>query len=102
MKAGSGHPGSPVVDPSHDGPSAGPRPCCATPFAQSSTSPDGETPTPQAEASPHLLQILAHTPARRDATIQALRQAVEQGTYHVPAEQVAAKMLQDALHETLP
>jgi flagellar biosynthesis anti-sigma factor FlgM len=38
----------------------------------------------------------------REAKVQALRQAVEEGTYHVPAERLAAKMLQDALQEMLP
>jgi anti-sigma28 factor (negative regulator of flagellin synthesis) len=34
--------------------------------------------------------------------VQALQQAVEQGSYHVPAEELAAKMLQDTLQELLP
>jgi anti-sigma28 factor (negative regulator of flagellin synthesis) len=37
----------------------------------------------------------------RDAKIRELQDAVKSGTYHVPAEQIAGKMLQDTLHELI-
>jgi anti-sigma28 factor (negative regulator of flagellin synthesis) len=45
---------------------------------------------------------MVHMPQEREAKVQTLQQAVEQGSYHVPAEELAAKMLQDALQELLP
>jgi flagellar biosynthesis anti-sigma factor FlgM len=46
-------------------------------------------------------RALAHTDEVRDAKIRELRDAVKSGTYRVPAEQIAGKMLQDMLHELL-
>ena len=46
-------------------------------------------------------RALAHTDEGRDAKIRELQDAVKSGTYHVPAEQIAGKMLRDALHELL-
>ena len=44
-------------------------------------------------------QILHATPDVREAKVQALRQAVENGTYQVAAEQIAEKMLRDVLED---
>ena len=90
------------VDSSHEVPMAAPRRRRAIPRAKPSASTDREEHTPEAETLQRTRQMLAHTPEMRDAKVQALQQAVEQGTYHVPAEQLAAKMLQDALQEMLP
>jgi anti-sigma28 factor (negative regulator of flagellin synthesis) len=46
-------------------------------------------------------RALAHTAEGRDAKIRELQDAVKSGTYQVPAEQIAGKMLQDTLHELL-
>ena len=46
-------------------------------------------------------RALAHTTEGRDAKIRELQDAVKSGTYQVPAEQIAGKMLQDTLHELL-
>jgi flagellar biosynthesis anti-sigma factor FlgM len=48
-----------------------------------------------------VVRALAHTSEGRDAKIRELQEAVKSGTYHVPAEQIADKMLQDTLHELL-
>jgi flagellar biosynthesis anti-sigma factor FlgM len=84
MKAASRDHVSPS-DSSHEGPSAPLRQCGAIRPTKSPASADRETPAEM-----------------REAKVQALRQAVEEGTYHVPAERLAAKMLQDALQEMLP
>jgi anti-sigma28 factor (negative regulator of flagellin synthesis) len=46
-------------------------------------------------------RALARTDEGRDAKIRELQDAVKSGTYQVPAEQIAGKMLQDTLHELL-
>jgi flagellar biosynthesis anti-sigma factor FlgM len=46
-------------------------------------------------------RALAHSDEGRDAKIRELRDAVKSGTYRVPAERIAGKMLQDVLHELL-
>jgi anti-sigma28 factor (negative regulator of flagellin synthesis) len=46
-------------------------------------------------------RVLAHADEGRDAKIRELQDAVKSGTYEVPAEQIAGKMLQDTLHELL-
>jgi flagellar biosynthesis anti-sigma factor FlgM len=101
MKAGSDNPVSPL-DASHGVSTTFPRPCGAIPPAQSLAAAQPEAQTLQVEPPPHTLQMLAHASAMRGAKVRALRQAVEQGTYRVSAEQLAAKMLQDALQEILP
>jgi flagellar biosynthesis anti-sigma factor FlgM len=83
-------------------PTAPPQPRCAVPCAQPPASADREKHTPEAETLQRTYPMPAHTPEMRDAKVRALQQAVEQGTYHVPAEQLAAKMLRDALQELLP
>ena len=47
-------------------------------------------------------QVLAHTPDIREAKVRALQQAVESGTYNVTAEQIAEKMLNEAVRKELP
>jgi anti-sigma28 factor (negative regulator of flagellin synthesis) len=42
------------------------------------------------------------TAEMRDARIRALQDAVKSGTYHVTAEELAEKMLQDLLRDQLP
>jgi flagellar biosynthesis anti-sigma factor FlgM len=101
MKAGSGDTVSPL-DASCDVSTTLLRPCGAIPPEQSSPAAQREAQTLVVEAPPHILQMLAHAPAMRDAKIQALQHAVEQGTYRVSAEQLAAKMLQGVLQEMLP
>lgn len=101
MKAGSGDTASPL-DASYDVSTTLLRPCGAICPAQSSPAAQRKAQTLQVETPPHMLQMLAHAPAMRDAKVQALRHAVEQGTYRVSAEQLAAKMLQGVLQERLP
>ena len=47
------------------------------------------------------VQALSEMPEVRDAKVQELQRAVERGSYHVPAEQLAEKILQETLRETL-
>jgi flagellar biosynthesis anti-sigma factor FlgM len=101
MKFSPSNPASPV-DSFHEVPMAAPRQRCAIPRAEPSASTDREKHTLETETLQRTRQMLAQTPEMRDAKVQALQQAVEQGTYHVPTEQLAAKMLQDALQEMLP
>jgi flagellar biosynthesis anti-sigma factor FlgM len=49
-----------------------------------------------------MAQTLASASQMRDAKIRELQEAVKSGSYHVPAEQLADKMLRDTLHEVLP
>jgi flagellar biosynthesis anti-sigma factor FlgM len=53
--------------------------------------------SPKARALRRAVQVLSATPEVRDAKVQELQQAVERGTYHVPAEQLAEKILRDTL-----
>jgi hypothetical protein len=46
-------------------------------------------------------QVLAYTSEMQEAKIRALQEAVESGSYHIPAEQIADKMLRDAVRELL-
>ncbi|HSF32818.1 MAG TPA: flagellar biosynthesis anti-sigma factor FlgM [Candidatus Tectomicrobia bacterium] len=47
-------------------------------------------------------QSLACTSAAREAKVRELQDAIKNGTYRVPAEQLADKMLRDALRDQLP
>jgi len=44
-----------------------------------------------------MAKVLADTPDVREAKVAELKRAVEGGTYHVNAGQIAEKMLEDAL-----
>lgn len=46
-------------------------------------------------------RVLAQTPEARDATVAALKRQVERGTYKVNAEQIAGKMVREALLDQL-
>src|SRR5919202_6039053 len=56
----------------------------------------------KAKAMRRAAQVLAHTPDIREAKVRALQQAVESGTYNVTAEQIAEKMLNEAVRKELP
>jgi flagellar biosynthesis anti-sigma factor FlgM len=101
MKAKPSNPAFPVDAPGEVR-TAPARQRAATSRAQRSASVDCEQPTPEAKPVQRTRQRIVHTPQERDAKVQALQQAVEQGSYHVPAEELAAKMLQDTLQEQLP
>jgi flagellar biosynthesis anti-sigma factor FlgM len=58
-------------------------------------------PLDQAAVVCQVTRALAHADEGRDAKIRELQDAVKSGTYEVPAEQIADKMLQDTLHELL-
>ena len=49
-----------------------------------------------------LARRLAYLSEVREAKIRELRDAIKDGTYDVPADQVAEKMLRDMLHSELP
>ena len=46
-------------------------------------------------------RVLAQTPEEREARVAALKRDVESGTYNVKAEQIAAKMVREALLDQL-
>jgi hypothetical protein len=57
------------------------------------------------DASPQVrrsaMHALSEISEEREARVQELQRAVACGTYHVPAEQLAEKILQEALREAL-
>lgn len=57
--------------------------------------------SPKTKTLLQALQVVSETQEVRDAKVQELQQAVERGTYHVTAEQLAEKILQETLRETL-
>ena len=83
---------SPDVDPSRRTKTTPPQPKPA----------DHLEPSPKARAIRRAAQVLAHVPDLRDAKVQALRQAVQSGTYNVTPEQIAEKMLEEAMLDELP
>ena len=65
---------------------------------------DIEAPNPldQPAVICQVARTLAQTFEMREAKIREIQEAVKSGTYHVPADQIADKMLQDTLREQLP
>jgi cyclase len=57
---------------------------------------------PSSRASRESAQSQAHAEEQREAKIRELQDAVKSGAYHVAAEQIADKMLQDVLRDQLP
>jgi negative regulator of flagellin synthesis FlgM len=83
---------SPAVDPSRRTKTTPPQPKSADHLELS----------PKARAIRRATQVLAHTPDLRDAKVRALQQAVQSGTYNVSPEQIAEKMLKEAMVDELP
>lgn len=97
------------IDPENSSPAVpSPQETKATPIASKRASPGAQPPTPidvvqlspKAKMLRQAMQMVSETPEVRDAKVQELQQAVERGTYHVTAEQLAEKILQETLRET--
>ncbi len=93
---------SPAVDPSRRTKTAPPQPKPADQASKLPASADHLELSPKARAIRRAAQVLAHTPDLRDAKVRALQQAVQNGTYNVSPEQIAEKMLKEAMLEELP
>lgn len=72
--------------------------------SHTSPSDDGEAsnPSDRPSTTSPLSQPMACTAEVREAKTRALQERVQSGTYHVPAEQIADKMLRDLLCAQLP
>jgi flagellar biosynthesis anti-sigma factor FlgM len=55
-----------------------------------------------AREMPESARRLAYASEVREVKIRELQDAIKNGTYDVPAEQIADKMLRDPLHNHLP
>lgn len=93
---------SPAVDPSHQAKTVTPQPKRADQASKPPTSADHLELSPKAKTIRRAAQVLAHTQDMRDAKVRALQQAVQSGTYNVTPEQIAEKMLKEAVLEELP
>jgi negative regulator of flagellin synthesis FlgM len=93
---------SPAVDPSHRTKTITPQPKRADQASKPPASADHLELSPKAKAIRRAAQVLAHTQNMREAKVQALQQAVQSGTYTVTPEQIAEKMLKEAVLEELP
>jgi flagellar biosynthesis anti-sigma factor FlgM len=93
---------SPAVDPPRRTKTALPQPKPADHASKLPTSADHLELSPKAKAIRRAAQVLAHTPDMRDAKVRALQQAVQSGTYNVTPEQIAEKILKEAMLDELP
>jgi len=59
-------------------------------------------PSDRSSTTSQLSQPMVCTAEVRDAKVRALQEHLQSGTYHVPAEQIAEKMLRDLLCAQLP
>jgi flagellar biosynthesis anti-sigma factor FlgM len=81
----------------------------ATPAASKRTNRSAKPPaavdrvelSPKAKALRRATEALADAPEVREAKVQELQRAVERGTYHVPADQLAEAIVQETLREAL-
>ncbi len=93
---------SPAVNPPHRAKTAPPQPRRAGEASKPPASADRPDLSPKAKAIRRAAQVLAHIPDIRDAKVRGLQQAVQSGTYNVTPEQIAEKMLKEAVLEELP
>ena len=63
--------------------------------------PDQVELSPKARTLARAAHVLSETPEVRDPKVQELRRALAHGTYHVAAEQLAEKILQETLRDEL-
>ena len=62
---------------------------------------EGKRPALSLRVRCELARRLAYVSEAREAKIRELRDAIKNDTYHVPAEQIADKMLRDTLQDDL-
>jgi flagellar biosynthesis anti-sigma factor FlgM len=70
------------------------------PAAQHTEARDRLDPSPEGKQESSRRRVC--TPEAREAKIRELQDAIEKGTYQVPAEQLADKLLRDTLRDQLP
>lgn len=63
---------------------------------------EASNPSDRPSTTSRLSQPMACAAEVREAKTRALQERVQSGTYHVPAEQIADKMLRDLLCAQLP